>query len=108
MSPIRKKVYVPKWKGPKPTVALVDRRRLARYNSYDDPEFVKTGVYTDRPFTCHDCGKSQVWTAAQQKWWYEVARGQVYSTAIRCRSCRQKQREQAAESRKPATKRSNR
>ncbi|VTR95172.1 Uncharacterized protein OS=Thiorhodovibrio sp. 970 GN=Thi970DRAFT_01321 PE=4 SV=1: zf-trcl [Gemmata massiliana] len=45
--------------------------------------------YEDTPFTCADCGKEEIWTAAQQKWWYEVAKGTIYSRAIRCRSCRQ-------------------
>ncbi|MCA9203194.1 MAG: zinc-ribbon domain containing protein [Planctomycetales bacterium] len=39
---------------------------------------------------CVDCGKSQVWSAQQQKWYYEVAKGSLYATAIRCRECRQK------------------
>src|SRR5258708_5949205 len=52
-------------------------------NSYDPPLF-----YEDREFACVDCGKHQVWTAEQQKWWYEVAKGSIYSGAIRCRDCR--------------------
>ncbi|MCA9162262.1 MAG: zinc-ribbon domain containing protein [Planctomycetales bacterium] len=32
----------------------------------------------------------QVWSAQQQKWYYEVAKGSLYATAIRCRECRQK------------------
>lgn len=46
----------------------------------------------DKPFICRDCGLSQVWIASQQKWWYEVAKGNINSTAVRCRSCRQKLR----------------
>src|SRR5947209_7593740 len=52
-------------------------------NSYDPPRF-----YEDREFACVDCGKHEVWTAEQQKWWYEVAKGSIYSGAIRCRECR--------------------
>lgn len=48
--------------------------------------------YVDRGFTCRDCGRKQVWTAAQQKWWYEVAKGSPDSKAIRCRPCRQARR----------------
>jgi hypothetical protein len=44
--------------------------------------------YEDREFACVDCGKLEVWTAEQQKWWYEVAKGTIYSGAIRCRDCR--------------------
>lgn len=46
--------------------------------------------YAAKPFECRDCGASEVWTAGQQKWWYEVAKGSIYSTAVRCRSCRNK------------------
>lgn len=48
--------------------------------------------YVDRGFTCCDCGRKQIWTAAQQKWWYEVAKGSPDSKAIRCRPCRQARR----------------
>lgn len=44
--------------------------------------------YVDKPFKCIDCDKEQVWTASQQKWYYEVAKGSLYATAIRCRACR--------------------
>jgi hypothetical protein len=44
--------------------------------------------YRDYEFTCVDCGVKQVWTAEQQKWWYEVAKGSIYSVAKRCRACR--------------------
>lgn len=66
----------------------VNRSNLAPYNSYGDPTFVRRGWYEDQEFTCHDCGAKQTWTAAQQKWWYEEFQGQVFSTAIRCRTCR--------------------
>lgn len=66
----------------------VRREALAPYNSYGEPLFVSRGHYEDRPFRCRDCGKEQVWTAAQQQWWYETLQGYVYSCAIRCRACR--------------------
>ena len=71
---------------------LVDRARLAPSNSYGAPDFVSRGYYLDRPFRCVDCDIAQVWTAAQQQWWYEVAKGFVYSFAKRCRGCRQARR----------------
>ncbi|HJT34783.1 MAG TPA: zinc-ribbon domain-containing protein [Pirellulales bacterium] len=46
------------------------------------------------PFVCVDCGKDEIWTARQQQWWYEVAKGSVYSRAVRCHDCRQARREQ--------------
>ncbi len=48
--------------------------------------------YFDVSFSCVDCGKSEVWTAAQQQWWYEGAKGKIGSTANRCRECRRKRR----------------
>nr|WP_249383965.1 zinc-ribbon domain-containing protein [Chitinivorax sp. B] len=70
----------------------VNRSRLKSYNSYGDPEFVTRGYYEDKPFRCVDCKSEQIWTAKQQKWWYETAQGAVYTTAIRCRACRQNRR----------------
>ena len=56
--------------------------------------------YDDLPFTCKDCGKAEVWTASQQKWWYEVAGGQFETTAIRCRKCRAAERSRKADARR--------
>jgi hypothetical protein len=55
--------------------------------------------YVDQPFTCVDCGSEEVWTATQQKWYYEVAKGPIYARAIRCRPCRTRFREQKGLSR---------
>jgi transposase-like protein len=44
--------------------------------------------YVDIHFKCKDCGVDDTWTAAQQKWFYECAKGSLYATAIRCRDCR--------------------
>ncbi len=73
--------------------SLVDRSKLAPNGSYDDPDYVIRGHYVDIPFSCRDCGKAEVWTAQQQKWWYEVAQGGVWTTARRCRPCRRKAKE---------------
>jgi len=48
--------------------------------------------YRDLPFICTDCGKHEVWTATQQRWYYEVAKGPVQAQANRCRFCRKKHR----------------
>lgn len=61
---------------------------MAPYNSYGVPEFVRRGFYLDSEFRCANCGREQLWTATQQKWWYEVAKGYAYSTAQLCRACR--------------------
>ncbi|MGZ8451316.1 MAG: zinc-ribbon domain containing protein [Candidatus Binatia bacterium] len=78
----------------------VNEALLASNNSYGAPDFVYRGYYVDRPFRCGDCGKEEVWTGTQQKWWYEVAKGFVYATAVRCRLCRRKRRQQSEESRR--------
>ena len=56
--------------------------------------------YVDEPFTCRDCGKEEVWTAKQQQWWFEVAKGKIHSHAVRCRTCRQRVREERAAQKK--------
>jgi len=64
-----------------------DLSKQAPHNSYDPLLF-----YDDRPFVCVDCGKEEIWTAKQQQWWYEVAKGPIQSRAVRCRACRQARR----------------
>jgi hypothetical protein len=78
----------------------VDRSALAPDNSYSVPAFVERGYYVDLPFECQDCGEPQTWTAAQQKWWYEVAKGNVWTTARLCRPCRRRERVRREESRR--------
>lgn len=77
----------------------VDPTGLTPHNSYSPPDFVDRGCYADKPFVCQACGISQIWTAAQQKWWYEVAKGDVFSTPTRCRACRKRARTQREEAR---------
>ena len=77
----------------------VNEELLAPNNSYGVPAFVTRGYYVDIPFRCVDCGKEESWTGSQQKWWYEVAKGFAYSTAVRCRACRRRERERSAASR---------
>lgn len=78
--------------------APVNPARLAANNSYG-PRFVLDGFYRPRPFFCCDCGAAQVWTARQQKWWYETCQGNVYSVAVRCLACRIRHRQKRAEQR---------
>jgi hypothetical protein len=65
-----------------------DQGKLAHDNTYG----ARPRFYVDEPFTCVDCGKEEVWTAADQKWWYEEAKGKIASRANRCRPCRRKHR----------------
>ena len=50
--------------------------------------------YCDKPFKCRACGKLEIWTAVKQKWWYETAKGLLDSTAVYCKTCRVKRREE--------------
>lgn len=63
---------------------MADTAKQVANNSRSAPVL----YYVDKPFKCINCDKEQVWTASQQKWYYEVAKGSLYATAIRCRACR--------------------
>ena len=63
---------------------MADLSQQVPNNSYGPPVL----FYVDKPFKCIDCGKNEIWTAQQQQWYYEVAKGSLYATAVRCRSCR--------------------
>ena len=75
---------------------LVNPANLRPTNSYGTPDFVQREFYVDRAFQCKDCGISQIWTATQQKWWYESAKGDVWTVAVRSRPCRRRERERVA------------
>lgn len=60
-----------------------DLSKQAPNNSYSPPYW-----YEDQPFQCVDCGQKHVWTAKEQQWWYEVAKGSIYRRAKRCAACR--------------------
>jgi Probable zinc-ribbon domain len=80
--------------------AIVDPTALAPNNSYDVPDFVTRRYYLDKPFICEGCGRQEVWTAVQQKWWYEEAKGSVFATAKFCRPCRRQEQARRAEARR--------
>lgn len=87
-------------------LATIDKRRhvnpekLADNPSQGWPEFVHLGHYTDKPFVCVTCGSAQVWLATQQKWWYEVAKGSVWTQAKYCKPCRRKEQARKTEARR--------
>ncbi|MCA9041034.1 MAG: zinc-ribbon domain-containing protein [Planctomycetaceae bacterium] len=72
---------------------LADHNEQAPNNSYSAPLF-----YEDREFKCRDCGSEEVWTAEQQKWYYEIVKGPIQAFAVRCRECRKKERERKRQS----------
>ncbi len=78
---------------------VVNPSRLAASGSYSTPEFVRRGVYRPVSFACKSCGKEEVWTPHQQKWWYEIARGNPFSGPKFCRPCRARERARKAEAR---------
>ena len=78
----------------------VNPANLSPNNSYGTPEFVKRGFYVDKPFNCRHCGVPQIWTAQQQHWWYELAKGDVWTIAVLCRPCRIKECERKVMARK--------
>jgi Probable zinc-ribbon domain len=88
---IAKRTSFAPWREPDrvPMGALpANQGKLAHDNTYGPrPRF-----YVDLPFTCIDCGKEEVWTAADQKWWYEEAKGKVATRANRCLACRRRRR----------------
>ena len=74
----------------------VDPLRVNLGNSYSSPP----AYYKDVGFRCVDCGKAEVWTAGQQKWWYEEIGGYFFTTARRCRPCRIRERIRKREARR--------
>jgi len=73
-----------------------DPAQLAHNNTYDPlPRF-----YVDKAITCRACGKEEVWPADRQKWWYEVAKGNINTRAVLCRACRNKEKDRKTEIRK--------
>jgi hypothetical protein len=78
---------------------LVNPENLRPTDSYGTPDFVKRGYYMDMPFNCKSCGVAQVWTETQQKWWYESAKGDVWTKAVLCRPCRKREQARRAAAR---------
>jgi len=67
-----------------PSAVPADPDKLAHINTYGAlPEF-----YLDRPFVCRKCGRSEIWRARDQKWYYEEAKGHIDARAVECHDCR--------------------
>jgi predicted transposase YbfD/YdcC len=81
---------------PPPGAVLADQAELAHNNTCDLlPKF-----YVDRAIVCRQCGTEEVWPAERQKWWYEVAKSNINTDAVLCRSCREFKKAQKAEARR--------
>ena len=67
-----------------PAALPADHSQLSHINTYGAlPDF-----YIDKPFKCRECGKEEIWKAADQKWYYEEAKGHIDAHAVRCHACR--------------------
>ncbi len=52
--------------------------------------------FVDQEKECVQCGKKFVFSAKEQKYWYETLKFNFHSVAIRCRLCRRRRRSQSA------------
>ena len=60
----------------------------SKWGINDNTYAVPPDFYYDIKYDCCDCGKTQVWTALEQKRWYEELGKTINSHAIRCQVCR--------------------
>ncbi len=68
---------------------LANKDELSHNNTYGGlPRF-----YIDKVVVCRNCGTEEIWAAGRQKWWYEVAKGNINTRAVLCRSCREAKRQ---------------
>lgn len=72
-----------------------NQNELVHNNTYG----LLPSLYIDKPFKCQNCDTIEVWKATSQKWWYEVAKGHIDSTAIHCQSCRTKRKKEKKQQR---------
>ena len=77
----------------------VDLTQLAPTNSYGS-SFMLCGYYLPVAFACKTCGKEEIWTPEQQKWFYEVVKGDPNAGPSRCRPCRVAERRRREEARR--------
>ena len=79
-----------------PGAVPANHAELAHNNTYGLlPRF-----YVDRVFVCRQCGTEEVWPAERQKWWYEVAKGNINTDAVLCRACREAKKTKKNEARR--------
>ncbi len=57
--------------------------------------------YVDATFKCADCGSEFVFSAQEQRFWYEDRRFYVDSQPKRCAACRKKERQRKLDAQKP-------
>ncbi len=65
------------------------KNKVATRLPIDKSKTDRSGTYYyDEVFNCVDCGNEDIWTAENQKYWYEVKNSYESSVAIRCHICR--------------------
>lgn len=62
-------------------------------------------AFIDAKLTCQDCGRSFVFSAAEQRHWYETLKFWVQSRPKQCLACRRVRRAQRREARKQQDRR---
>ena len=66
-----------------------DHVKLTHINSYGGlPDY-----YDEIEFRCRDCGIYEIWTASQQKFYFEECKGHTSAIAVNCKSCRNKRKQ---------------
>ena len=81
---------------PPPGAAMADHDELVHNNTYG----LLPCYYVDKVVVCRSCGREEVWTAENQKWWYEEAKGNIHAEAVHCRACRDKEKARKDQARK--------
>ena len=65
-----------------------DHSKLGHINSYGGlPDY-----YDEIEFRCRVCGVFEIWTASQQKFYFEECKGHTSALAVCCKACRNKRK----------------
>lgn len=81
--------YDPDYSPPLPPGAVRgDVRKQAFCGHCHFPKY----FYLDRAMVCVQCGKQFVFSAREQKYWYETLKFNFHSVAVRCLQCRRQRR----------------
>ena len=83
----------PKFRPPIPAAAV--RGDLSK-QEFCSMHHVPRYFYVDEDKVCTQCGEPFVFTAGEQKFWFETLRFHFSSTAVRCRRCRRQRRTERA------------
>lgn len=79
-----------------PTLPRGAVRGNVRNQSYCAGHHVPKYFYVDEEHSCIQCGKDFVFTATEQRYWYETLRFNFSSIPVRCLACRRARRSEHA------------